>query len=231
MRVRRQLFSSLFAMFSLCSAMLWMGSALPARAQSTNTGTVAGSVTDPSGAVVAGATVTFTDTSTNVARSTTTNAAGRYTLVDVNPGTYNFAVTKAGFSTTKVENQKVEVGASVTLNLALQVGGSNVVVEVQATGAELQTMNATVGNDITSIAIDNLPSLGRDVSTFISLQPGVGTDGAVAGAFNDQSYFTLDGGYNTNDMDGNMSVYTASYAGDPTGGVAGQFFASAPRRA
>jgi len=78
-------------------------------------------------------------------------------------------------------------------------------------------MNATVGNTITSIAIDNLPSLGRDVSTFITLQPGVGTDGAVAGAFNDQSYFTLDGGYNTNDMDGNMSVYTNTYAGDPTG--------------
>jgi hypothetical protein len=226
MRVRRQLFSSVFAIFSLCSAVIWLGSALPAWAQSSSTGTVAGSVTDPSGAVVSGATVTLIDISTNASRSTTTNAAGRYIYVDVSPGTYNMAVSKPGFSTTKVENQKVEVGSAVTLNLALQVGGANVVVEVQATGAELQTMNATVGNTITSIAIDNLPSLGRDVSTFMTLQPGVGTDGAVAGAFNDQSYFTLDGGYNTNDMDGNMSIYTATYAGDPTGGVAGQFYGS-----
>jgi len=225
MHVRRQFFCcSLTAVLILCSAMLWLSGAAPAWAQSTSTGTVVGAITDASGAVVAGATVTLTDTSTNNARSSVTNAAGRYTFVDVSPGTYNMAVSKSGFATSKVANQQVTVGAALTLNLALQVGGANVVVEVQATGAELQTMNATVGNTITSIAIDNLPSLGRDVSTFISLQPGVGTDGAVAGAFNDQSYFTLDGGNNTNDMDGNMSVYTNSYAGDPTGGVGAQFY-------
>jgi len=225
MRLRDQISSSLFAVLVLCLAVLWVNNA-PAWAQSASTGTVVGVVTDASNAVVAGATVTLTDTATNVARSTTTNGAGRYTFVDLNPGIYNMAVTKTGFSTTKVANQEVQVGASLNLNLTLEVGGSNVVVEVQATGAELQTTNATVGNTLTSTAIDNLPSLGRDTSTFISLQPGVGTDGAVAGAFNDQNYFTLDGGYNTNDMDGNMSIYTMSYAGDPTGGVAGQFYGS-----
>jgi Carboxypeptidase regulatory-like domain len=225
MCVRRQVFSSLlFACCILCSSVLWLSSAAPVWAQSTSTGTVAGAVTDPSGAFVGGATVTLTDTSTNVARSTTTNASGRYTFVDVNPGIYNFAVTKAGFSTTKTDRQEVKVGDSITLNLALQVGGANVVVEVQATGNELQTMNSTVGNTITSIAIDNLPSLGRDVSTFVSLQPGVSPDGSVAGAVVDQSYFSLDGGNNTNDMDGSMSVYTTSYAGDPTGGIANQSF-------
>ena len=82
----------------------------------------------------------------------------------------------------------------------------------QPTGTELQTMNATVGNTVTAIAIDNLPSLGRDVSTFVTLQPGVGTDGAVAGAFNDQSYFSLDGGNNTNDMDGSGErIYTQQH--------------------
>src|SRR5271169_2086010 len=200
-----------------------VGSALPTWAQSASSGTVAGSVTDQSGAVVPSATVTLTDISTNNTRSTTTNSAGRYIVVDVQPGTYNIAVTKAGFATTKTENQVVTVGASLTVNLSLQVGGANVVVEVQATGSELQTMNATVGNDITSIAIDNLPSLGRDVSTFVELQPGVAPDGSVAGAVTDQSYFSLDGGNNTNDMDGSMSVYTASYAGDPTGGVSAQW--------
>src|SRR5271169_121711 len=199
-----------------------VGSALPTWAQSASSGTVAGSVTDQSGAVVPSATVTLTDISTNNTRSTTTNSAGRYIVVDVQPGTYNIAVTKAGFATTKTENQVVTVGASLTVNLSLQVGGANVVVEVQATGSELQTMNATVGNDITSIAIDNLPSLGRDVSTFVELQPGVGPDGAVAGAVLDQTYFALDGGNNTNDMDGSMNVYTSSFAGDPTGGVAAQ---------
>jgi hypothetical protein len=144
------------------------GSYLMLWGQSTSTGTVAGAVTDSSGAVVSGATVTLTDTSTNIARTATTNAAGRYTYVDVNPGIYNLAVSKPGFSTTKTDRQEVKVGASVTLNMTLQVGGTNVVVEVQATGNELQTMNSTVGNTLTSIAIDNLPSLGRDVSTFVA---------------------------------------------------------------
>ena len=89
-----------------------VGSALPAWAQSTSTGTVAGSVTDQSGAVVASATVTLTDTSTNIARSTTTNKDGRYIFVDVNPGIYNISVSKAGFATTKTENQEVKVGSS-----------------------------------------------------------------------------------------------------------------------
>jgi hypothetical protein len=197
-------------------------SALSAWAQSTSTGTVAGSVTDPSGAVVAGASVTLTDTTTNIARPTTTNATGRYIYVDVNPGVYTIAATKAGFETTKTENQEVKVGASLTINLSLQVGGANIVVEVSAAGNELQTMNATVGNTITNLTIDNLPSLGRDVSTFIALQPGVSPDGSVAGTVVDQSAFTLDGGDNSNDMDGSMSVYTKSFAGDPTGGVANQ---------
>ncbi|HSY93178.1 MAG TPA: carboxypeptidase-like regulatory domain-containing protein [Candidatus Binatus sp.] len=226
MHVRRQFFCcSLTAVLILCSAMLWLSGAAPAWAQSTSTGTVVGAITDTSGAVVAGATVTLTDTTTNVARSSTTNGAGRYTIVDVNPGIYNLSVSKSGFSTSKVANQEVKVGASLTLNLSLQVGGANVVVEVQATGAELQTMNATVGNTVTAIAIDNLPSLGRDVSTFVTLQPGVGTNGAVAGTFQDESYFSLDGGNNTNDLDGSGSIYTGMMGvGDPTGGVGDNFF-------
>jgi len=199
-----------------------VGSVLPLWAQSTSTGTIAGSVTDQTGALVAGATVTLTDTSTNNARTTTTNATGRYIDVDVNPGIYTITASKAGFETTKVEHQEVKVGASLTINLSLQVGGANVVVEVTSVGNELQTMNATVGNTITNLAIDNLPSLGRDVSTFIALQPGVSPDGSVAGAAVDQSTFTLDGGNNSNDMDGSMNVYTKSFAGDPTGGVANQ---------
>jgi Carboxypeptidase regulatory-like domain len=205
---------------------LWLvvcvGSSLPAWAQSTSTGTVAGSVTDPSGALVAGATVMLTDASTNISRTATTNATGRYFFADVTPGTYSVNASRAGFSTVKAENQVVQVGLALTVNLALQVGGSNVVVEVTEVGDELQTMNATVGNTINSVTIDNLPSLGRDVSSFVELQPGVGPDGSVGGAVLDQNYFSLDGGNNSNDMDGSMNVYTNSYAEDPSGGVATQ---------
>jgi Carboxypeptidase regulatory-like domain len=218
---------ALFLVLVIC-----VGSALPMWAQSTSTGTVAGSVTDQSGAVVPGATVTLTDASTNVARTTVTNKDGRYIYVDVTPGVYNIAITKNGFATTKTEKQEVKVGEALTVNLALQVGGASVVVEVQASGTELQTMNATVGNTLTSIALDNLPSIGRDVNTFIELQPGVSTGGDVAGAVNDQSYFSLDGGNNTNDMDGSGGVYTSMQQslviGDTTGGVGTELTYGAP---
>ncbi|HEY1656756.1 MAG TPA: carboxypeptidase-like regulatory domain-containing protein [Candidatus Sulfotelmatobacter sp.] len=209
--------SAVFSFVTIC-----LLSALPIWGQSASSGTVAGTITDPSSALVASATVTLTDKSTNNVLSASTNAAGRYFFADVPPGNYEITVTKAGFSSVKAENQSVEVGNSLTVNLTLQVGGANVVVEVSAAGNELQTMNATVGNTINSAALDALPSIGRDVSTFVELQPGVTPEGSVAGTVNDQTYFSLDGGNNTNDMDGNMSTYTATYAGDPTGGVAAQ---------
>src|SRR5579862_1010139 len=201
---------------------------LPAWAQSASSGSVAGAITDPSGAVVAGATVTLTDPATNVSRTATTNASGRYFFADVTPASYDISVSKAGFSTTKSDHQVVQVGVSLTVNLSLQVGGTNVVVEVSAVGNELQTMNATVGNTVPQVAIDNLPSIGRDVNTFIELQPGVSAGGDDAGAVNDQSYFSLDGGNNTNDMDGSGGVYTQAQQnliiGDPTGGMSTQSF-------
>ena len=134
-------------------------------------------------------------------------------------------MAKQGFATTKAEKQEVTVGSAITVNLALQVGGSSVVVEVQGTGNELQSLNATVGNTLTSLTIDNLPSLGREVNTFIELQPGVAPDGSVGGAVVDQSYFSLDGGNNSNDMDGSGGIYQSTLAGDPTGGVAAQWTA------
>ena len=225
MCIRRLTLSSLFATLVLCSALLWL-SVSPAWAQSTSSGTIAGTVTDASGAVVNGATVMLTDVSTKSSHSVTTNETGRYVFVNVDPGQYDLTISKQGFSTTKTQTT-VKVGVAMTVNMSLQVGGSNVVVEVTAAGTELQTMNATVGNTVTSLALDNLPSLNRDVSTFVELQPGVSPDGSVAGAVVDQSSFMLDGGNNTNDMDGSMSVYTSSFAGDPTGGISNQSFAVA----
>ena len=88
---------------------------------------------------------------------------------------------------------------------------------MQAAGTDLQTLNATVGSTVEQEAIAALPSLLHDAGTFTTLQAGVSPDGSVAGTVVDQSTFSLDGGNNSNDMDGSMSVYTGSFAGDPTG--------------
>src|SRR5467141_1704728 len=188
-------------------------------AQMAGTGQVVGTVTDPSGAAIVAAAVTLTDTATNATRTAVTNDSGRYNFSNVPPGHYNLTISKAGFRQAKFRDQEVVVGEARTFNFKMEVGAATETVEVVATNTELQTMNATVGNTITGIALNSLPTIGRDVSTFVTLQPGVSPDGSVAGAIYDQNTFGLDGGNNSNDMDGSMNVYTPSAAGDPTGGL------------
>jgi len=206
-----------FSMRAIVCLMLLCLSVSFAIAQATNTGTVTGTVTDQSGAVVPGATVTLTDVSTNAARTTETSTTGQYVFVNVSPGSYNITASKTGFDLAKIANQTVQVGTQSTANFKLRVGSQQQTVEVQAAGTDLQTLNATVGSTVEQEAIAQLPSLLHDVGTFSTLQVGVSPDGSVAGTVVDQSTFLLDGGNNTNDMDGSMSVYTGSFAGDPTG--------------
>jgi hypothetical protein len=198
---------------------------LAIHAQSASSTTVAGIITDASGAVIADATVKLTDKATNIPRSTNTNDQGRYFFADVISGDYEIEVNKTGFRVTKTF-VTAKVGIALTVDLKLELGAVTETVEVTTSNSELQTMNATVGNTLSGDALTNLPSINRDVSTFITLQPAVSPDGSVAGAVVDQSSFMLDGGQNTNDMDGSMQVYTPSFADDPTGGVVHTNFGS-----
>jgi len=209
------------AVFLLAVAVLPV--AVRVAAQTAGTGVVVGTVTDPSGAAISGAVVTLTDNATNSVRTTTTNDTGRYNFPNVVPGKYNVTITKSGFRQAKIADQPVVVGESRTLDARLEIGSETQVVEVLASNAELQTMNATIGNTITGVALESLPGLGRDVSTFVTLQPGVAPDGSVAGANQDQNSYQLDGGNNSSDMDGTQNTYTPGFAGDPSGGLVNSF--------
>ncbi len=199
--------------------------ATPAHAQGS-TGTITGQVMDQQNAVIAGAEVKAVDSSTNQTFSNTTNEVGRFTIVNVSPGTYTVTVTKTGFTSAKMDKQKVDVGEVLTLNVPLQVGSTTTTVEVQAAaGADLQTLNATVGTTITNDALNLMPNLGRDASSLSVLQVGVSLSGNVAGAATDQNGFSLDGVTNSDDMAGTNTTYTvgngysgaASSGGTPTG--------------
>src|SRR5215469_4811482 len=197
---------------------------VPMMGQAGTLGTMTGIVNDPSGAVVPDATVTIKDKSTNQTLTQTTNSAGRYTFVNLRPGDYEVTITKTGFAKAVIASDIIQVGETSTNNVTLKVGGENQTVEVASSGVELQTLNATVGNVVNGLSLESLPTIQRDTSTFLTLQGGISPDGSVAGAVVDQSSFQLDGGNNTNDMDGSMSIYTTSFAGDPTGGAANQSF-------
>ena len=209
-------------LFLLC---LWLLGTRSLHAQATNTGTVIGQVTDPDGAGIGGATVTLTDLSTKSPRTTTTNTDGRYVFVNVPPGTYEVAISQKGFKTAKFSKQTVSVGLELTLNAKLQLGVITEVLEVVAgPGHDLQASNSTVGTEFTGKSLESLPSISREAATFAMMQPGITPEGSVAGAVFDQNTFQLDGGQNTNDMDGSMNIYTPSLAGDPSGGTVNTMF-------
>ncbi len=192
--------------------------------QGTNTGTITGVVTDPTGAVVPGVSITLTDATTATRLTTVTNSEGQYVLVNVQPGTYNLASTKAGFSKDEVKAVIVSVGSQTTVNFKMLVGSEMTVVEVQASSSDLQTMNASTGTTVDASMVESLPAIGRDVATFTTLQPGVTPGGMVAGTTQDQATFQLDGGTNSADMDGTQGVYTSNNVNSSNGG----FYAAGP---
>jgi hypothetical protein len=190
-----------------------------AMGQVAGTGSVAGTVTDPSGAVVVGAQVALTDASTNAQRTATSNEAGRYIFPNLPPGTYSMTTTREGFRVAKISSMTVNVGTTLTVDVAMELGTVSQTVEVVASTSELQVTNSTIGNTVSGDMLQSLPSLGRDVSSFVTMQPGVSPDGSVGGTVVDQSVFMLDGGNNSNDMDGSGGVYNPSFGDDPTGGL------------
>ncbi len=190
---------------------MWAGlAAVLALGQATNVGTVTGQVTDAQGAAVVGAAIVLTNTATNGSQATVSNNIGRYAFSNVQPGTYTLDVKKEGFKEAVVKDQLVAVAKSLTLNVPMQVGTATQTVEVTATGAELQTMNATVGSTVSGDAIVKLPNLGRDANALTMLQPNTAPDGGIAGAVMDQNSYTLDGGSNSDEMDGAHNIYTPS---------------------
>jgi len=170
-----------------------------AAAQSATTGAVSGTVTDPSGAIVPLASVELVSNDTNAAQVQTANASGQYLFSGVRPGQYKITVKTAGFRTSTVANVTVAVNKALDLDFKLEVGADNQTVEVTAAaGALLQTTDSQIGNSISKDLISRLPTLQRNVTELMNLQPGVVPTGSnlgarITGAIDDQNTVTLDG--------------------------------------
>jgi hypothetical protein len=179
-------------------------SAVPAWTQTSNS-TVSGTVTDAAGAVVPDATATLINTATNETKTATTNSAGQYVFPNAAPGIYTLKISKAGFATSTFSNIKLDVSKSYTYDAKLEVSSGKEIVEVTAGAvAELQTTDAVMGNVVGGAMLSRLPTLGRDASELLTLQPGstpydssqVGfgnNGGTIAGARSDQNSIVMDG--------------------------------------
>src|ERR1700730_16080115 len=138
-----------------------------------NFGRILGEVTDQSGGVVSGATVTVIDTQRGVARTLTTDEAGEYNAPTLIPGTYTVRVEAKGFKKIERQNVVLEVGHEVRVDLTVQPGEQAQTITVTEAIPLIETTNATLGGTLNNTDINDMPLNGRNYQNLMSLRPGV----------------------------------------------------------
>jgi hypothetical protein len=171
----------------------------------TATTSLKGTVSDPQGGALAGATLTLADASKGYSRSATADEHGFYEFVQLPPGVYSLTVSAAGFAQLTQEGLQLLVNLPATSNIVMRVEGVTSSVEVSGAAIQLNTEDATLGTAFNASQIGSLPFEGRDPTQILSLQAGVtyvgsnvdqnrdSRGGSVNGARSDQTNITLDG--------------------------------------
>jgi hypothetical protein len=188
--------------------------------QST-TGRVLGSITDQSGAAVAGATVAVSDTQRGTSRTLVTDASGDYVAPDLAPGIYKIHVEAKGFKSSERPSVTIEVASDVRADFALQPGNVSETVTVSGDIPLLNTTSSTLGGTLSNQEINDLPLNGRNYENLLQLRPGVmrypgggfsttSTNGLRA---EDNAYF-VEGLFNSEPFSGQGIINGAGIAGD-----------------
>lgn len=181
------------------------------------TGTISGTVTDETGAVVPNATLTVTNKATNVSRTGTTNAEGAYTIVALPAGDYEVKAEIKGFRTL-VRAATVQAGETTAVNMPLSIGQTQEVVTVEAASAQMNYETHNIQDVIPHSTIQDLPENGRSYLQLASLEPGVSVGIGTVAQFNvlftvsvlgagNRTVVTVDGGNVSDNIDvgGGMS--------------------------
>ena len=156
---------------------------------------IRGSIKDPQGSVVAGATVTLSNPATNLTRTTTSNDSGQFAFESIQPGVYKIEVEAKGFKKSILTDVGALVSKPTELDVAMEIGAvtESISVTVGAGEALINTQDGSLGNNFVSQQITQLPLNARNVANLLSLQPAVTPGGFVAGGRSDQANLTLDG--------------------------------------
>jgi hypothetical protein len=189
----------------------------------TSEGGVLGEVRDSSGAAVAGAIVTVTETAQGVSRTTLTNADGEFAMHQLEPGSYTVAATARGFKRAEASAVQVEVSRAVRVDLRLDPGAVNETVEVKDEAPLTDTGDTTLNGVLTNKAINDLPLQGRDFQNLLPLHPGV--QRTPGGGFHsvtsngnrpDDNNFFIDGADDNDAYYGETVVNDAGISGTPS---------------
>jgi Carboxypeptidase regulatory-like domain/TonB dependent receptor len=136
-------------------------------------GSIVGTVTDPTGAVLPNATVVVTDLSKGTTQNVQSNGSGNYTVSRLIPDTYSVKATAQGFDAAQVDNVTVSADSAQQVNLIFQTAGSTQSITVSSSGPALQTDSASVSTVISQRQFQDLPNQNRNFTTFALLTPGV----------------------------------------------------------
>jgi outer membrane receptor protein involved in Fe transport len=161
-----------FTLLFLAAALLILMTGSDLHAQATASGSIQGTVTDQSTAVVSGAQVVAKDKATDLTRSTTTSDSGYYRFEMLPVGTYIVTVSKPGFNTV-VQTMEILIGQITTINAELKPGATTQVIEVIGEAPLVDQQKTSVSQTITPSEVEELPLLGRDVANLAYLAPGV----------------------------------------------------------
>lgn len=190
--------------------------ALPGLISQTSNGSIRGRVTDPSGAIIQGATVELTSTERGTVLRSATNEAGLYLFAIVQPGDYRMAVQKEGFKQAQLARVSVEVAATIEENFRLDLGSIREEMTVVSEANTVDTLSSALSEVVTGSPMLDLPLNGRDTLQLALTQPGVlpsAVDGGpfgglftIGGGRDDAITYFLDGGNNTSVTYGVMVV-------------------------
>jgi hypothetical protein len=179
--------------------MLLLAGGVFAQSQAT-TGLIQGTVVDPNGAFVNGATVNVKNTETGFERTVTSNSDGFFSAPLLPLGKYSVTATASGFSNSVLENVVLSVGQTLTLKIEMKIGGGVTTVDVSAQGEVVETGRTELSTRINEQSVENLPINRRDFSRFALLTPGVsivqGPDGdeiTINGQKGIQNNVSIDG--------------------------------------
>ncbi len=172
---------------------------LSAFSQSITTGEITGTVSDPSGAVIAGAAVRLSSPGTGAVRNDTTDAGGVYRFPLLQPGAYILTITAPGFQTTEMK-ASVNLGTAVKMDAKLSVASSTATVEIMADATAVQTENADVQSVFDTKQLEMLPNPGNDLTYYAQLSPGAVMN--TGGGYGNLSVFGLPGTSNLFTLNG-----------------------------
>jgi hypothetical protein len=187
-------------------------------------GSAVGTVTDSTGAVVPGATVTITDIGTNEKRTDLTGKAGEYSFVQLVPANYRIEVSQASFKHSVREPVEVQVGGTTRIDIALEVGSATQTVEVNTRAPLLQTDSSAERAEIEGETVQEMPLNGRNPFNLIALTPGVVPGGSTTGnaALNQGGGNTQPGGWGNYAIAGGIAGYSAMFLDGAPNNVLGE---------